>query len=777
MALSDIKRLVVSFSPYRVMACYAIFFVVRAEGGVKSVVEGPIEELLGSLMAAGDDCVALHHCNANDVSNHGPQRSVELPLPSVFKEHVEVKEDPAPCSSTPSLDMPATGCPRLKERSFHNLFETLPVLAPTSNQIHNEACRKHSRIFVHQLKRYKLWALQMYDSSAKLPSGILRGNVNQLGDFDQCLAVGDGEESPSIDGKYCLASVDVRATALDSNDTETLHHAVDLAQAYGFIKSSHRDPGHFIPRFTTFQWGLCMPASCSSADLQQTLAEALSDYNHTSGLEFNVNVDPDMCYTRQQPGNSLGTATIITIIFFAIIICMAGVGTLQDTRCSKENTNNQGQLQRVIMAFSIRKNLDELLAELPAEGDINCIYGIRAICTIALYLAHKVITLALSPYSNRVTLTEVSNESWGTIFRASLVYTDSFLLLSGVLTSFNLSKELERKKEIDWFKKYVARFIRLTPALLAVVLFYAYVLEHIGTGPQWNLAVKRNADLCKESFWRNILYIQNFFPFEQMCATHTHQLALDMQLSLLSPLLVTLMWQWQAFGIFLLLCLHALSAILRYVATLRNHLSLVIFHGMTVKQLYETANLTYSLSLHRATPYLLGVGLGYLLHKTGKHFHIPKMAVWGGWLLAVYFAYLAMMSPSHLGLRNYEYNVHEASLYAAFSPIVWSLALGWLILACFTGHGGLVNKFLCCRSLVLFSRISYAVYLTQFAVFFYNVGSIRASEQFSLFRSVDMAEVLTVLIVSIFVTLLFDLPMQEVKGILMGGGHRRAKRD
>jgi peptidoglycan/LPS O-acetylase OafA/YrhL len=46
------------------------------------------------------------------------------------------------------------------------------------------------------------------------------------------------------------------------------------------------------------------------------------------------------------------------------------------------------------------------------------------------------------------------------MFRASLVYTDSFLLLSGVLMSFNMSKEMERKKHIDWIQKYVARFIR-----------------------------------------------------------------------------------------------------------------------------------------------------------------------------------------------------------------------------------------------------------------------------------------------------------------------------
>jgi hypothetical protein len=65
------------------------------------------------------------------------------------------------------------------------------------------------------------------------------------------------------------------------------------------------------------------------------------------------------------------------------------------------------------------------------------------------------------------------------------------------------------------------------------------------------------------------------------CATHTHQLALDMQLSVLSPLLITLLWQWRVCGVVVLLCLHALSAVLRYVTVFRNQLSLVIYQGMT----------------------------------------------------------------------------------------------------------------------------------------------------------------------------------------------------
>lgn len=56
----------------------------------------------------------------------------------------------------------------------------------------------------------------MVDSSGKIPPSLLKGNINQLGDFDQCLSVegflqntdfGDriGKE---IYGKYCLASIE-----------------------------------------------------------------------------------------------------------------------------------------------------------------------------------------------------------------------------------------------------------------------------------------------------------------------------------------------------------------------------------------------------------------------------------------------------------------------------------------------------------------------------------------------------------------------------------------
>lgn len=105
MGLSTMQNLVESFHPYRVIACYAIFFVFRAEGNVKNSLgrtelEGPIHELLRNTMATGEEellltefsrdgrsreAVVLNHANGNDVSLISSQRKVELPLPAVIK--------------------------------------------------------------------------------------------------------------------------------------------------------------------------------------------------------------------------------------------------------------------------------------------------------------------------------------------------------------------------------------------------------------------------------------------------------------------------------------------------------------------------------------------------------------------------------------------------------------------------------------------------------------------------------------------------------------------
>ncbi|XP_011298799.1 uncharacterized protein [Fopius arisanus] len=646
---------------------------------------------------------------------------------------------------------------------LNKMILNLPNFMPNFTAVDDPVCQQHGKIFLRQLRGRKLWALQMLDSSGKMPSGLLRGNANQFGDFDQCLGVSskirlDDKQTLRIQGKYCLASVDIQAI------TPETKVPVHLMQSRGFLRGSMKDSGHFVPKFTTINWALCIPSGCSAGDARSAVEAGLARINETSGVKFIVDVNPNMCYI-QEKSSSFSKETIGVLYFYAMIFCLVLIATVRDYIVVSEKASYS---ERIIMSFSLRRTLKSLTKPISLHsGEISCIHGIRALASIALYVGHKMIPTVGMPYTNRIVLTEIANNPVSSVLRVSLVYTDSFLLLSGVLSAFHMARESSTLGEIRWFCRFIARIIRLTPSLLVVIFWYAYVMEHTGSGPQWNNIITTNADLCKKNSWTNFLYIQNFFPFEEMCATHTHQLALDMQLSLLSPALVFFLLVKPIIGILLIFFFLQVSATMRYFVTTNNNLSLVIFHGMTAKHLYKTANLTYALPLHRATPYLFGVSLGVLLQYTGKNIKIYRIFVILGWMAAAFLGSWSLFSPWRTARRDYVYNVEESAHYAVIGPVSWALAICWIIFACFTGHGGFVNKFLSNYWLVLFSRISYSVYLTQFAVFFYNVATTRYSSEFHLLKIVDPYEILTVIFVSVLLTLFLDIPTQEIKNVLM----------
>lgn len=83
----------------------------------------------------------------------------------------------------------------------------------------------------------------MHDASGKISSGVLNGNINQYGDYDQCLNVNvpttassSSSNDPSLQGRYCLAGIQpsVASTAL-------LQHVFSLVQSHGMLKSQLGD--------------------------------------------------------------------------------------------------------------------------------------------------------------------------------------------------------------------------------------------------------------------------------------------------------------------------------------------------------------------------------------------------------------------------------------------------------------------------------------------------------------------------------------------------------
>lgn len=76
----------------------------------------------------------------------------------------------------------------------------------------------------------------MYDATAKFPSGLLNGNINQYGDFDQCLSVKQPEGE--IQGQYCLTYIEIKPTPGVNPQLLKLY---DLIHAHNAFKSNLED--------------------------------------------------------------------------------------------------------------------------------------------------------------------------------------------------------------------------------------------------------------------------------------------------------------------------------------------------------------------------------------------------------------------------------------------------------------------------------------------------------------------------------------------------------
>ncbi|XP_023939022.1 nose resistant to fluoxetine protein 6 [Bicyclus anynana] len=662
---------------------------------------------------------------------------------------------------------------------FEDFYGIFPTFAPNFSRVHNPECRRHGQILLRQLRGTKLWALNMLDATAKIPSGLLQGNGIQLGDFDQCLGVRarvqlDTGSIVRVQGRYCLAMIDVKA------EHPELETPVHLAQSRNLFKSRIDDPGHFVPRFSTLSWGVCVPSPCSSGDVEVILRDAIKHYQYKTGISFRVRVDDQDCFTRRGANwwkEWLDLPTILTLSLYATVISLVLIATVQDylgTNNSEEETTEEGKSDEqgneekegndvqekkgsdgFLSSFSLYNTLGRLVAPASSE-EIACIHGVRAIATVALLFAHKFLPIALTPYTNRLRISEIVTSPLLSWCRAGWMFTDCFLLISGTLTSY-------RKSTSDTIAaKLLSRYFRLTPALLAVVLFYAYIWDNISSGPMWGTLVTKNAELCQQGWWWNMLYVQNYFGIEEMCAPQTHHMAIDFQLTILGGILVWAIQSEVPFSGTVTQLLHLLAAYSRYT-TFRDHrLTALAYQGVSVSQLYRTGRLSYTSILHRCSPYLIGLSLGLALRKKSG---ISKIVSFFGWFFCAAVWALVLWAASDSGYFDYRYDVTFAAIYGTLTPLATALGFAWIIYAVHKNSDGFLSRWLCSRPLLFISRISYAVYLIQFVVYFTNTATIRSPKEFSLMTLFDLQEVSIIALYSVLLTITLIIPLQSVPKI------------
>jgi hypothetical protein len=123
-----------------------------------------------------------------------------------------------------------------------------------------------------------------------------------------------------------------------------------------------------------------------------------------------------------------------------------------------------GVFKQIFHAFSMKRNVPALIvADLNPDATVPnfaCIHGIRALATMALFMALKFIPLGKIPYSNRYALTELFNWPISVVLRAVFLYMETFLVVNGLLAGYGMSREFRERGKINVARRLIGRILR-----------------------------------------------------------------------------------------------------------------------------------------------------------------------------------------------------------------------------------------------------------------------------------------------------------------------------
>nr|XP_044251481.1 nose resistant to fluoxetine protein 6-like [Drosophila takahashii] len=552
--------------------------------------------------------------------------------------------------------------------------------APTQEDL---LCLSDMTKLMLALQTGQYWALKMIDAWGSIPSGVLTGNSYDLGNFDECINI----IKENIRGKYCFL------TAAPSQ-----FEGLSITTA------------------------TCFPASCSAAHMNKFLSQMMKRVLNVDIPGTLMSISDSTCQTNEsEPWDGL---TIFAIVILSLMGSIVAFFTVYDYLICK----NQDQLPVIVKVFSARANSRTIfrIVEYKASPNvIDCLSGIRCMSLFWVIYSHEYVRKLNSPNINLWEALQWVQTPFSSFIVHGFYCVDSFFFIGGMLVSLIALRMMDRTKgKLNVPLMYLHRFIRIVPILAVAILVYTKLLGVVAGGPLLKNGFSGKL-VCQTSWYWTLLFVVNYT--NQKCLHHTWYLAVDMQLFLISPILLIAIYKWgkkAAAGIIVLIIL--LSGCLFATMMVNNY-------SMMKNYTYVAQTKMYFATHTHATPWLIGFLFGYFLHlNQGRKFKLSLVAVWSGWILclAMIFTSIFAFYPA-IQSGAPPLSTLEESFYYTLTRLGWPMAIGWVVFACMQGYGGLANSFLSSPLWQPLSRLSYSIYIWHIFIQEINSRSIRTISYFS----------------------------------------------
>lgn len=285
---------------------------------------------------------------------------------------------------------------------------------------------------------------------------------------------------------------------------------------------------------------------------------------------------------------------------------------------------------------------------------------------------------------------------------------DTFFFISGflVVLLYLKSEKSIMSKELSLFGGITKilmltlyRFIRLTPVYLVVIVFTDLSLKHVYNQSVFSPGLYDHFT-CSDNWYRNVLYINNFFPLTEICMMWSWYLSNDFQFYLVT--IIVLIFTMRRVK----LTLFVTSFLLVSSLIFTMFMSVSYKYQHKVSEPFESFDFLYNKPWQRFGPYAVGIFTAFIYHYNKAQPGIsPKVNI-GLWIVSC-----LGLGTTIFGTVNGQLGVTATSFYVSFGHTLWGVWLMWILLSCCWGTAEPINKFLSFKALMPLSRLTYCVYL------------------------------------------------------------------
>ncbi|XP_022182796.1 nose resistant to fluoxetine protein 6-like isoform X2 [Myzus persicae] len=554
---------------------------------------------------------------------------------------------------------------------------------------------------------------RLSDSWSRYPNGVLAGTTHQMGVYDECVSV-----HQPVRGKYCIPSVKLGpSNGIDfkigkPDQPQSTDHA--WREILGFVDHDKQLYRNII------KFGICIPDSCTAADLQITLQNEFDKHFLPHQVKAEVQVDSILCSTdKDEYPYDTGYYLTSSLVGFIFLVCCSS------TVCHliliiRGNNGKKIEMPETFGSFSLIRNFRDLI-KYNRNNDLNIFNGLKVFTMILVLFCHIFLYFIINPIKGGIYM-EKLYEDGSDFLLTAMNLIDPFFYIAGYLMYVMLIPQFN-KPGTNWYQIIMViayKYLKVLPSYVIVMLMTAFVIPHLGNGPFWASRIWIEADKCKNYWWANVLAVSNYIPVENQCLISGWYVSCLLQFLVIGTTVVYICVKHRRIGIYLIVTLFITSLAISFLTTYFNQaygMVRIMYSFLQNPSNSSEFSHYYRPFYHRGTPFYAGLLAGIVVEELKKRkIKLSMTVVYAGTVVVCTVCFWVQLYGAVFYETYRPYNAMEQSLYAAFSHCTWAVILFWITVCHFTTGYGPLEKLLNNRLTVPLGRLSYTVYLVNIIV-------------------------------------------------------------